>query len=85
PSNDAETGSDRVGEDEGHAQHQAEDGDSGDALSGDWYDNGSEGRVSHLGDELDANYSNVFQDDGAPQRADAPELLSQWKSMPGGS
>ena len=85
PSNDAETGSDRDGEDEGHAQHQAEDGDSGDALSGDWYDNGSEGRVSHLGDELDANYSNVFQDDGAPQRADAPELLSQWKSMPGGS
>ena len=33
---------------------------------------------------LDADYGNVFQDDTETRRADAPELLSQWKSMPGG-
>ncbi|MDW9358588.1 hypothetical protein GOA97_26410 [Sinorhizobium meliloti] len=36
-----------------------------------------------LSDGLDADFANVFPDDTAPQRADAPELLGQWKSMPG--
>ncbi|AEG53546.1 RNA polymerase factor sigma-54 [Sinorhizobium meliloti] len=36
-----------------------------------------------LSDGLDADFANVFPDDTAPQRADAPELLDQWKSMPG--
>ncbi|MQX80370.1 RNA polymerase factor sigma-54 [Sinorhizobium medicae] len=36
-----------------------------------------------LSDGLDADFANVFPDDTAPQRADAPELLEQWKSMPG--
>ncbi|MFH7467915.1 hypothetical protein, partial [Pseudomonas syringae group genomosp. 7] len=53
------------------------------ALSSDWYDNGGSASTSRLNDELDANYTNVFPDDGAPQRLDAPELVSQWKSMPG--
>ncbi|MBC2806903.1 RNA polymerase factor sigma-54 [Rhizobium ruizarguesonis] len=64
--------------------HQPEDAGSDDgydnrteALSSDWYDNGGSARTSRLNDELDANYTNVFPDDGAP------ELVSQWKSMPG--
>ncbi|MEF3129280.1 RNA polymerase factor sigma-54 (plasmid) [Rhizobium leguminosarum] len=56
-----------------------------DALSSDWYDNGGSASTSRLNDELDANYTNVFPDDGAPQRLDAPELVTQWKSMPGSS
>ncbi|MFQ6186605.1 RNA polymerase sigma-54 factor, partial [Sinorhizobium meliloti] len=36
-----------------------------------------------LSDCLGADFANVFPDDTAPQRADAPELLDQWKSMPG--
>jgi RNA polymerase sigma-54 factor len=90
PSNDAETGSERgEAEDEQYA-HQPEDAPSDDgydnrtdALSSDWYDNGGSGSTSRMNDELDANYSNVYPDDSVPQRADAPELISQWKSMPG--
>jgi RNA polymerase sigma-54 factor len=37
-----------------------------------------------IAETIDENYDNVFQDDAAERRADAPELLSQWKSMPGG-
>lgn len=37
-----------------------------------------------LNEPLDTNFENVFQDDGAERKADAPELLGQWKSMPGG-
>jgi RNA polymerase sigma-54 factor len=32
---------------------------------------------------LDSGLENVFPDDRTDQRADAPELLGQWKSMPG--
>ncbi|ASP51694.1 RNA polymerase sigma-54 factor [Sinorhizobium meliloti] len=38
-----------------------------------------------LSDGLDADFANVFPDAPRPQRADAPELLGQWKSMPGAS
>ncbi|NLS02095.1 RNA polymerase factor sigma-54 [Rhizobium sp. P32RR-XVIII] len=81
PSDDAETGSDYDPQDEAHGRQP--DDDRADALSGDWYDNGTDGNGSRLKEELDANYANVFQDDGAPARVDAPELISQWKSMPG--
>lgn len=37
-----------------------------------------------LSEALDTGFSNVFQDDAEPRRPDAPELLGQWKSMPGG-
>ncbi len=36
-----------------------------------------------LSDGLDADFANVFPDAPRPQRADAPELLEQWKSRPG--
>ncbi|KAA1185717.1 RNA polymerase factor sigma-54 [Rhizobium tropici] len=53
-------------------------------LASDWYENDNTGNAKRLSDELDTNFNDVFPDDGAPPRADAPELLSQWKSMPGG-
>jgi RNA polymerase sigma-54 factor len=41
-------------------------------------------RTEQLTDALDSNgMENVFQDDAGPRKADAPELLQQWKSMPG--
>ncbi|MBX5160899.1 MULTISPECIES: RNA polymerase factor sigma-54 [unclassified Rhizobium] len=90
PSNDGEAGGERgEAEDEPYG-HPPEDAGSDDgydnrteALSSDWYDNGGSASTSRLNDELDANYTNVFPDDSAPQRLDAPELVGQWKSMPG--
>ena len=51
---------------------------------GDVYDSAVSATGERMSEQLDANFENVFPDDTAPQRADAPELLSQWKSMPGG-
>ena len=48
-----------------------------------WYERAPGTAAEPLGD-LDAGFENVFPDDGPPRKADAPELLSQWKSMPGG-
>lgn len=39
--------------------------------------------ADRLGDQIDSSFENVFPDDMAPRKADAPELLGQWKSMPG--
>jgi RNA polymerase sigma-54 factor len=44
-----------------------------------WYGD----RASSLNEQLDTSFENVFQDDVAQQKADAPELVGQWKSMPG--
>lgn len=52
-----------------------------DTLSSDWFDN-REGAT--LSEGLDANFDNAFGED-AVQRPDVPELLGQWKSMPGGT
>lgn len=49
-------------------------------LESDWYEHSGDGV---LNDRLDANYDASFGDDGATQKIDAPELLGQWKSMPG--
>jgi RNA polymerase sigma-54 factor len=40
-------------------------------------------QVNRLNEALDGGFDNVYQDDQAPRKADAPELLQQWKSMPG--
>ncbi|WP_137153842.1 RNA polymerase factor sigma-54 [Rhizobium sp. FKL33] len=42
-------------------------------------------RAERLSEALDTGVENVFQDDAGPRKADAPELLQQWKSMPGGA
>ncbi len=52
------------------------------SLDSDWYENGASER---LNDRLDTNYDTAFADEGSLQRPDAPELLGQWKSMPGQS
>ncbi|MCM2291578.1 RNA polymerase factor sigma-54 [Allorhizobium sp. BGMRC 0089] len=52
------------------------------SLSSDWYEETGE---AHLQDRLDANFDGVFTDDGVRQAVDAPDLLGQWKSMPGGT
>ena len=33
---------------------------------------------------MDVNFDTGLGEEAAPSRADAPELLGQWKSMPGG-
>ncbi|MCF3639216.1 RNA polymerase factor sigma-54 [Rhizobium sp. TRM95111] len=38
-----------------------------------------------VSESFDGNLDNVFPDDAGPRQADAPELLGQWKSMPGAS
>jgi RNA polymerase sigma-54 factor len=47
--------------------------------SEEWYGD----RASSLNEQLDTNFENVFPDDSAAPKADAPELVGQWKSMPG--
>jgi RNA polymerase sigma-54 factor len=40
-------------------------------------------QTERLSEALDGGFDNVYQDDAGPRKADAPELLAQWKSMPG--
>ncbi|MGF9565421.1 RNA polymerase factor sigma-54 [Neorhizobium sp. JUb45] len=56
------------------------DGDS----QPDWYDADRDDGGKHLSEQLDVNFENVFPDDMPQARPDAPELMGQWKSMPGG-
>lgn len=49
---------------------------------GEWYGTQSEVGAAHL-NESDSGFDNLFPDDKQSIKADAPELLSQWKSMPG--
>lgn len=65
----------------GLADGPGEAGISGGEGDGDWPEARERASISET---IDENYDNVFQDDAAERRADAPELLSQWKSMPGG-
>ncbi|MCF1435575.1 RNA polymerase factor sigma-54 [Agrobacterium vitis] len=51
-----------------------------DTLQSDWYEHGGDG---DLNERLDANFGTAFSDDGANPKTDAPEMLGQWKSMPG--
>ena len=45
----------------------------------DWYADDAPG----LNEALDTSFGNIFPDDDSGRKADAPELLDQWKSMPG--
>ena len=82
--------SDRHRKDDLHiTQDDRSDRDNADSATfdplGDVYDSATSATGERMSEQLDANFENVFPDDTAPQRADAPELLSQWKSMPGGA
>ena len=60
----------------------AETGD--DSFQPDLYDNATAGSAGSAPETFDGGLDNVFPDDAGPRAADAPELLGQWKSMPGG-
>ncbi|MCX8995762.1 RNA polymerase factor sigma-54 [Rhizobiaceae bacterium BDR2-2] len=66
-------------------QERPDDRDTGEErLSSDWYESGQSGGADRLNSALDTSFENVFPDDGPERHADVPELVSQWKSMPGG-
>lgn len=71
---------------EGLREDMASESRETDNFSGltDVYDGTTRDDSLRMSETLDASFENVFPDDTAPQRADAPELLSQWKSMSGG-
>nr|WP_272210523.1 RNA polymerase sigma-54 factor [Marinicella sp. W31]MDC2876416.1 RNA polymerase sigma-54 factor [Marinicella sp. W31] len=53
-------------------------------MSSDWFSEDQQSQdMGRLGESLDSNYDSAFGDDGATVSPDAPELMSQWKSMPG--
>ncbi|MGV0909447.1 RNA polymerase factor sigma-54 [Martelella sp. FOR1707] len=51
--------------------------------SSDWFREDSQAS-DRLKESLDSNYDSAFTEDAPTSRPDAPELMSQWKSMPGG-
>ncbi|MDI7864746.1 RNA polymerase factor sigma-54 [Rhizobiaceae bacterium n13] len=51
---------------------------------GDWYESEHTGHADLLNKELDTNFDAAYAEENVVQRTDAPELLSQWKSMTGG-
>ncbi len=82
---DGESGADLDLADLGLPEHgrnepEARTQDGGDT---EWLDRLPDAAPQQLGEDLDAGFENVFPDDGPTRRPDAPELLSQWKSMPG--
>ncbi len=52
--------------------------------TGNWQDEQGIVITETFGDGPDGGLDNVFPDDMPERRADSPELLGQWKSMPGG-
>jgi RNA polymerase sigma-54 factor len=51
---------------------------------GEWSDDAGLVITESFSEDMDNGLENVFPDDLTERRADAPELLGQWKSMPGG-
>lgn len=49
----------------------------------DLYETATAGNAGEMAETFDSSLENVFPDDAGPRMADAPELLGQWKSMPG--
>lgn len=74
----------QVGAPENAGEREERDAASFDTF-GDVYDSATSTTGERMSEQLDADFENVFPDDMAPRRADAPELMDQWKSMPGGS
>ncbi|RFZ88663.1 RNA polymerase sigma-54 factor [Shinella sp. WSJ-2] len=62
----------------------AENPGSDEGFQPDLYDSATTGGADSAPDAFDGGLDNVFPDDAGPRSADAPELLGQWKSMPGG-
>ena len=66
-----------------HEERNARDS-AGSPREQDVYDSATSGTTGSMSDTFDANLEDVFPDDAGPRQADAPELIGQWKSMPGG-
>ena len=87
-SDDGESiGESRTSGGEGDLSAQASDSAAADesgisrtSLDSDWYE---PGHGNGLNERLDSNFDSALSDEGTAERADAPELLGQWKSMPG--
>ncbi|MFA7413066.1 MAG: RNA polymerase factor sigma-54 [Rhizobium sp.] len=71
----------QTGSDGAPGEGPAGDDGEGANLASDWYE---PGKSEPLNESLDSNFDAGFADEGTAARADAPELLGQWKSMPGG-
>lgn len=83
-----ELSSTEAGASEGPDIDFAEVSDNGNApererAEGDWFESGETGQAERLTNELDSNFQGEFDTDRSEARADTPELMSQWKSMPG--
>ena len=81
------TGEDGRGADEpfaGDERPHTENSGNDEGFQPDLYDNATTGSAGSAPETLDGGLDNVFPDDAGPRAADAPELLGQWKSMPGG-
>jgi len=68
------------GDEQAHVEHTGSD----EGFQPDLYDNATAGSAGSAPETLDGGLDNVFPDDAGPRGADAPELIGQWKSMPGG-
>ncbi|MDX3977970.1 RNA polymerase factor sigma-54 [Shinella sp.] len=62
---------------------RAEDVSSEEGFQPDLYDSATMSAGS-ASETSDGGLDNMFPDDAGPRAADAPELIDQWKSMPGG-
>ena len=68
----------------GEDRMSAENAGSDESFQPDLYDSATTGSAGSAPETLDGGLDNVFPDDAGPSSVDAPELLGQWKSMPGG-
>jgi RNA polymerase sigma-54 factor len=68
----------------GDERQHAENMGSDEGFQPDLYETATAGSAGSAPETLDGGLDNVFPDDAGPRAADAPELLGQWKSMPGG-
>ncbi|WP_416796441.1 RNA polymerase factor sigma-54 [Ciceribacter azotifigens] len=75
-------GSEPLRGEEALAAQETTAGEEAGTPESDWYENA---KGVPLNESLDSNFDTAFADEGVSARADAPELLGQWKSMPGAS
>jgi RNA polymerase sigma-54 factor len=79
----SDSSSDSSFESAGDSPYDADRGGQSDQHSDDRDADNRPSQTERLTEALDGGFENVYQDDPEPRKADAPELLAQWKSMPG--
>ncbi|MDX3926628.1 MAG: RNA polymerase factor sigma-54 [Shinella sp.] len=77
----------RIDHDDYFTVHEDRGQREGDETKGetqrDLYDSATSGEAGGMAEPFDGSLDNMFPDDAGPRPADAPELIGQWKSMPG--